>query len=68
MLRQSGSARQNLIPRKNTRFIMANDQRTIYAHYKYGQPRNWPQKKRSRAAEAAAEAKLHLLCLPSKRT
>jgi len=27
------------------RFIMANDQRTIYAHYKYGQPRIGHKKK-----------------------
>lgn len=49
---------------------MANDQRTIYAHYKYGQPRIGRKKKikmRSREAEAA-EAKLHLLWLPSKPT
>lgn len=48
------------------RFIMANDQRTIYAHYKYGQTRIG-RKGDTRAEAAAAAAptwamsKLHLL-------
>lgn len=33
------------------RFIMANDQRTIYAHYKYGQPRIGRKKKNKNAVQ-----------------